>query len=175
MNAEACAGRSVRPATLADAADAVDVLRSAITVSCVEDHRNDAATLEHWLRNKTVRQFEQWLLEPANFVAVSQAGTAVCGVGLIDRTGNLRLCYVRPEQHRLGVGRAILNALEDQALLWGLTETRLTSSATARAFYEKQGYSPDGESVPSFGVLRGYPYHKNLLEFAVAFSKSRYT
>jgi GNAT superfamily N-acetyltransferase len=157
----------VRPANLGDAAGAVDALRSSITYLCVEDHQNDAATLAHWLRNKTVEQFERWLLEPTNFVAIGDDGAQVCGVGLIDQSGNVRLCYVRSDRQRLGVGGALLSALEVQASSWGLNEIRLTSSATARAFYEKQGYSSDGESVPAFGVARGYPYRKFLRERAV--------
>ena len=36
------------------------------------------------------------------------------------------------------------------------------SSATARRFYEKQGYVSNGEPVPASGVTRGYPYRKAL-------------
>jgi GNAT superfamily N-acetyltransferase len=158
---------SVRPANLGDAAGAVDALRSSITYLCVEDHQNDAATLAHWLRNKTVEHFERWLLEATNFVAVGDDGSQVCGVGLIDQSGHVRLCYVRSDRQRIGVGGALLSALEVQASSWGLNEIRLTSSATARAFYEKQGYASNGESVPAFGVARGYPYRKSLLAPAV--------
>jgi GNAT superfamily N-acetyltransferase len=155
---------TVRPAHLGDAAGAVDALRSSIMDLCVEDHQNDAATLAHWLRNKTVDDFERWLLEPTNFVAVGDDGARVCGVGLIHQSGHVRLCYVRADRQRLGVGRALLSALEVQASSWGLNEIRITSSATARAFYEKHGYASDGESMPAFGVARGYPYRKRLLE-----------
>jgi GNAT superfamily N-acetyltransferase len=167
MDSEVNAARIVRPANLADAGGAVDVLRSSITVVCVEDHQNDATTLKHWLRNKTVEEFERWLLDPSNFVAISHDGAEVCGVGLIGQSGHIRLCYVRPDRQRCGVGRAVLSALERQALRWGMNEIRLTSSATARAFYEKQGYTREGESVPAFGVVRGYPYYKRLTEPAV--------
>jgi GNAT superfamily N-acetyltransferase len=158
---------TVRSASVGDAPGAVDTLRHSITYLCVEDHQNDAATLAQWLRNKTVEQFERWLLEPTNFVVVGDDGAQVCGIGLIDQSGHVRLCYVRPERQRLGVGRALLSALEVQASSWGLKEIRLTSSATAREFYEKQGYASDGESVPAFGVARGYPYRKCVLELAV--------
>lgn len=65
------------------------------------------------------------------------------------------------------MGGALPSALEVQASSWGLNEVRRTSSATARAFYEKQGYASDGEPVPAFGVARGYPYRKCLLKSAV--------
>ena len=157
---------TVRPASIRDAVGAVAALRNSITELCFEDHQNDAATLANWLRNKTVEQFERWRLEPTNFLAVGDDGAVICGVGLIDQSGRVRLCYVRADRQRLGVGRALLTALEAQASSWGLSEIRVTSSATARRFYEKQGYASDGEPVQAFGVARGYPYRKRLLEAA---------
>jgi GNAT superfamily N-acetyltransferase len=151
---------SVRRATRADAADAVDVLRSSITLLCVEDHHNDPGILAQWLRNKTVEEFERWLHDPTNHVVVSLDAAAVCGVGLINRSGHIRLCYVHPRRLRFGVGRGLLYAMEAEGLHWRLPEIRLTSSATARAFYEKHGYLSDGEAVP--GVVRGYPYRKRM-------------
>jgi GNAT superfamily N-acetyltransferase len=162
MDLQGEAARRVRPASRADVVGAVDAVRSSITELCVDDHRNDAATLEHWLRNKTVEHFERWLLDPGNFVVVSHDGAVVCGVGLLRRSGHVHLCYVRPERQRLGVGRAVLTALEAQASAWDIEELRLTSTATARLFYEKQGYRSDGEPEPGFGVVRGYPYRKRL-------------
>lgn len=158
---------TVRRASPRDAAGAVDTLRSSITELCLEDHQNDAATLATWLQNKTVEHFNRWLLTPTNFLVVGDDGAVICGVGLIDQGGHVRLCYVRADRQRLGVGRALLNALEAQASSWGLGEVRLTSSATARKFYERQGYAADGEPVPAFGVARGYPYRKRLPEPAV--------
>jgi GNAT superfamily N-acetyltransferase len=163
MDLQGEAARRVRPATLADVLGAVDAVRRSITVLCVEDHRNDPATLEHWLRNKTVEHFERWLLDPGNFVAVSHDGAVVCGVGLLRRSGYVHLCYVRPERQRLGVGRAVLSALEARAFFWGIEELRLTSTATARLFYEKLGYLRDGEPEPGFGVVQGYPYRRRLV------------
>jgi hypothetical protein len=57
----------VRQATLADTERALLVVRQSITQLCVADHRNDAATLERWLANKTPEQFARWLADPARW------------------------------------------------------------------------------------------------------------
>ncbi len=156
-------GSVVRPATIADAERAVETVRSSITALCVEDHQNDAAMLEHWLSNKTVEHFERWVRDAGNLVVVSHDGAVICGVGLIRQNGHVHLCYVLPDRQRTGVGRAVLGALEAQASSWGLEEIRLTSTTTARAFYERQGYVASGPPVPVFGARQGYPYRKQVL------------
>lgn len=153
----------IRPATREDAAAAVAVLRDSITHLCVADHRNDPATLERWLRNKTTASFLEWLALPDAFIVVADVESAVCGVGAVRNSGDLDLCYVQPGRHRAGVGAAILQALEARAAAWGLAELRLISTATARAFYERHGYVLTGEqSVSGFGLLRDYRYVKVL-------------
>lgn len=152
----------VRPATLGDAAAATAVLRASISELCVLDHKNDPATLQRWLANKTPETFAAWVNNANNYVLVAIVEGDVKGVGLIEKAGNLRLCYVHPDRQRVGLGRLIVSDLEVQARRWGLQEIRLTSSANARAFYERCGYVPAGEAVHEFGVLWDYPYRKNL-------------
>jgi GNAT superfamily N-acetyltransferase len=86
----------------------------------------------------------------------------VKGVGLIEKGGDLRLCYVHPDRQRSGLGRAMVDELEKQASRWGLREIRLTSSANARTFYECHGYVSAGQPIHEFGVLWDYPYRKDL-------------
>ena len=157
----------VRAATIQDAAAAVAVLRDSITQLCVADHQNDTTTLEQWLRNKTTDHFRQWLADPENFLVVAEVDSVVSGVGLVDVRGDLRLCYVSPGRQRLGIGRAMLCALEAQAIRWNIEEVRLRSSANGCAFYERLGYHSTGEAGPAFGVLRDYPYAKTLRSVAV--------
>ncbi len=152
----------VRPATIEDAARAVEVLRLSITEICVDDHRNDAATLERWLSNKQADIFERWLADLENDVVVAESDGNLTGVGLIYRRSEIRLCYMRPGFQGRGVGRALLSALEDRAVHTGSKEIRLTSTGNARPFYERCGYHSTGEGKIVFGVLVGYPYQKTL-------------
>ena len=123
----------VRAATLDDAAPAVEALRDSITTVCATDHENDPATLDRWLANKTPGQFREWLENERNAVVVAERLDDIAGVGLIQRSGELRLCYVRAAQQRSGAGRAILDALEDQARAWGVVAIRLMSTISCCA------------------------------------------
>jgi GNAT superfamily N-acetyltransferase len=86
----------------------------------------------------------------------------VCGVGLLTRSGDLNLCYVRPGAQGLGIGRAILESLEEQARSWGVSEVRVLSSIGAREFYGHHGYVADGAPRPAYGVVHDIPYRKRL-------------
>ena len=150
----------VRPAAIADASVSTAVLRSSIAILCVADHANDPATLERWLRNKTEASFVQWLADSCNFVLVAELDAVVRGVGLIHTSGNVRLCYVEPGFQRRGIGRALLQSLENRALQLGFAEVRLRSSVGAREFYERHGYVSSGPPEQAFGVVTDYPYAK---------------
>jgi GNAT superfamily N-acetyltransferase len=153
----------VRPAVVSDAASAVAVLRDSITCLCVADHQNDPSTLQRWLQNKTADNFSKWLQDSERHFVVAELDSEVCGVGMIRNNGDLDLCYIQPGKERLGIGAAILQALEAQAALWRLSKLQLISTANARGFYEHHGYVFTGEeSVPGYGVVRDYSYAKTL-------------
>jgi len=150
----------VRAATLADAERALDVVRQSITLLCALDHKNEPATLEHWLANKTPEHFARWLAQPDGFLVVAELDGIVRGVGNVVKAGKIQLCYVEPGFERAGLGAAILNALEARAKLWGLPGLTLESSSNAQRFYARHGYQPAGCSAAAFGVLRCYPFKK---------------
>ncbi len=151
---------SIRRAETEDAAAAVLLLRASITELCVADHQNDPDTLARWLRNKTTEHFLQWLANVDNFVVVAERENELCGVGSINRKGELNLLYVRPRRQRCGVGRTLLLALEAQATAWAVAEIRLRSSVGARAFYERHEYVSAGDPTVAFGAVIDYPYVK---------------
>jgi GNAT superfamily N-acetyltransferase len=146
----------------------VALLRNSITQLCVADHQNDPVALEQWLSNKTPEHFLQWLANPETWIVVAEVESVLCGVGALRRNGDLDLCYILPGRERLGIGRAILSALEAQATSWGLGRLHLISTLTARHFYERHGFVlSDEESASKFG-LRDYHYVKLLTTGAEA-------
>jgi GNAT superfamily N-acetyltransferase len=154
---------SVRRAALEDAETAIAIVRDSITRLCVADHQNDPVTLESWLRNKTADNFARWIAGADNHVVVAELDSVTGGVASLHARGEIQLCYVAPSRQRVGIGTALLVALEAAAKARGLPQVVLKSSVGARSFYEHNGYTPSGEPVPGFGRSLCFPYEKALL------------
>ena len=152
----------VHRAGAADAAAAIDCVRRSIAQSCSADHHDDPPTLAAWLANKTPENFVTWLDNPENRCVVAEYEGRLCGVGLLHRSGQIRLFYIDPEAQRRGAGRAIHAALQQQAHAWKLPRLHLDSTANARAFYEALGYRSMGPARARVGILRCFPYEKQL-------------
>jgi len=153
---------SVRKAEPEDAEAAAEVLRRSITELCALDHRGDAGTLAKWLANKTPRDFLSWLANEDDFCVVAEANDQIMGVGLLHRSGEVRLCYLAPGAQGRGSGKAIHAALEEKARAWGLKRLHLESTVSARPFYERVGYRSAGAAKPGFGISHCHPYEKML-------------
>jgi GNAT superfamily N-acetyltransferase len=153
---------TVRPAAAADASAACVVLRRSIRELCAADHGHDEAVLASWLANKTPENVRAWLEAPGSFGVVAVEDGQVRGFALVHRHGEIALCYLVPEVQHRGAGQLMLRALEDQAARWGLSAVTLTSTATARAFYEGHGYVVNGAPVSSHGLRTAYPMSKAL-------------
>lgn len=70
--------------------------------------------------------------------------------GAFDRSGYLRLIATDPERRRVGVGRRLVDAIEDTHLrLGGITALVSSNNQPAKQFYETLGYG-------QVGVLPGY-------------------
>jgi GNAT superfamily N-acetyltransferase len=92
------------------------------------------------------------------FVVASKSGRPV-GCGAIRRidqhTGELKRMYVRPQERGRGIGRALVRALETEALALGLTRLVLETGVRqteAIALYQRCGFNdipPYGEYVES--------------------------
>jgi GNAT superfamily N-acetyltransferase len=153
---------AVRKAEPRDAEAAAAVLRRSITELCTLDHHGDADTLAKWLANKTARDFLSWLANEDHFCVVADASDQVMGVGLLHRSGEVRLCYLAPGAQGQGLGRAILGMLEEKAREWRLRKLHLESTVSARPFYERVGYRSGGAAKPGFGISHCHPYEKIL-------------
>jgi len=153
---------AVRRAEPRDAEAAATVLRRSITELCTLDHHGDADTLAKWLENKTPGDFLSWLAAEDNFCVVTEANGQIMGVGLLHRSGEVRLCYLAPGAQGRGSGNAILGMLEEKAREWGLRRLHLESTVSARPFYERVGYRSRGAAKPGFGISHCHPYEKIL-------------
>ncbi|MBO9652273.1 MAG: GNAT family N-acetyltransferase [Variovorax sp.] len=151
----------VRPATEDDAAAACEVIRNSILECCGEDHRFDATVVERWLRNKTPEFVRKIIVAPTAFSYVAVVSGATVGFASAVETGEVTLCYVAPSVRFTGVGKALLAAIEEHAAGAGVEALRLESTRTARPFYTRNGFIPDGPPVSAFGI-EGLPMRKQL-------------
>ncbi|WP_424928652.1 GNAT family N-acetyltransferase [Amaricoccus tamworthensis] len=133
---------TVRPATTADAAAGVEVLRRSITELCVEDHGKEPSELKPWLRNKTVADWTGWVNGSGSSLFMAFLSDRACGVGMVSWHGEVLLNYVHPDFRFQGVSTAVLNVLEQEAALRGTTRMTLESTRTAEGFYRARGYVP---------------------------------
>jgi GNAT superfamily N-acetyltransferase len=152
----------VRQALSTDAAAACDVLRPSIVQLCSADHGNDATIMERWLANKTLERVATWFTAIDSFSAVVLSGLSMAGWVMLHRRGEIQLCYVAPEHIGCGAGRMLVTAVEEQGRDWSLAQIYLSSTATARQFYARLGYSAAREPEESFG-LRAFPMMKSLI------------
>jgi GNAT superfamily N-acetyltransferase len=94
------------------------------------------------------------------FLVIYAGGKPVAGGGLKrdeDGVAEIKRMYVVPEARRQGLGRQLLEALEDRARELGYARIRLDTGARqphAQAMYERAGYHPidnyNGNSMASF-------------------------
>jgi GNAT superfamily N-acetyltransferase len=155
---------TVRKAQPEDAQVAVSVLRRSIRDLCVADHHGDQETIAQWLANKTEPAFRSWLANEENYCVVGEVDQRIVGVGLINTTGEILLCYVAPGFQRQGIGNAIYSRLEDKAKAWRIRKLHLASTIGAQPFYESVGYRRTGAAKPGFGISQCHPYEKTLSE-----------
>ena len=115
-----------------------------------------------WLRNKTPEIVASWIADPkASVLVVVERGTIVA-VGSVTDAGEITLNYVSPDARFRGVSRALLGALEARAIERGNLRCTLTSTETARRFYNANGYIEDGPVAGKFGTCASYPMSKLL-------------
>jgi ribosomal protein S18 acetylase RimI-like enzyme len=110
---------------------------------------------ESWLVRRGL--YEEWLAEPDAFVLVAEAGGEPVGYALVhmrapdetwatgDRIAELESLAVLPEYRRLGVGRALVDAVFEHLRAldvshWGVGV--MSSNADAIRFYERLGLLP---------------------------------
>jgi GNAT superfamily N-acetyltransferase len=151
----------VRPAQIADADRAIDVVRRSIRELCELDHKDDSATLTSWLGNKTPDKMRQWIA--AHMVLVAVEGEQIAGVAAVRADGQVLLNYVAPEARFRGVSKALMQAIEVWASGRGLAWLTLDSTATALAFYLSTGWTPAGSPQPGFGVTTRNPMRKPVM------------
>lgn len=123
------------------------------------------------------QQLADWTgaLRPAAYAAllgshrmfVAEDTGEIAGFGVLDpNTGLINATYVRPRAVGRGIGRALLEVMEAEAIQGGFSQTRLNSTLNAVGFYGRMGYVRHGleqNRLPSGVELPCVEMRKNLL------------
>ncbi len=144
---EAARDPLIRRATLSDAHEACQLVRRSIAELCTDDHLDDQSTLAEWLANKTEANFQSSIGSDRHIALVAEDAHGITGFGLLKVTGELARLYVAPESRFRGVSKAILSALEREAIRLGLNVITSQSTVSARRFISPADISPQASQT----------------------------
>ena len=152
----------IRAAIAQDAAEICIVLHRSITELCAADHQNDPQILNLWLANKTEDNLRAWIAREGQIYLVAVIDEQIAGVAAVSVADGALLNYVSPDYQYRGVSKALMAASEDWLRKQGQGVSHLTSTATAKRFYEALGYLPDGEAKTGRSGMPSFPMKKML-------------
>jgi putative acetyltransferase len=126
---------AIRTATTDDATALSALIQNAVRTSNARDYPQ--AIIELICENFTQDMVIEKMAQRDVFVAVRDH-VIVGTISLGD--GKLHSMFVEPRLQGEGIGRCLVKHLERHAVSRGLSVLRLSSSITAKLFYEKLGY-----------------------------------
>ncbi len=99
-----------------------------------------------------------------NFTVVAEQDGTIIGFASLTYKGYYDLLYVHKDYQRQGVATALTNIIENEAVLYGISELTSDVSITAKPFFEKKGYEViKKQSVERNGqLLTNYKMRKEL-------------
>lgn len=142
----------IRPARLADALDIAALHHVAVHRLAAGFY--DADVLSRWSPPVTVSRAERIYREAqaaGGLTLVAEADGEIAGFGIVrPADGEISACYVAPEQARKGIGRKLVDAMEQVARSSGARALRVRAGRNARSFYAALGYRVGGRGEHLF-------------------------
>ena len=88
------------------------------------------------------------------YTLVMDSVAGITGFGCLSVEGDIvDMLFTHHARQSEGIGSAILEALENEAIRRGSDEIKLTASATAWAFYQKRGYQYHHSEKKTYGLI----------------------
>lgn len=132
-----------------DAQMALEIRSAAILNQCVSHYPIDV--LKGWTSGELSDEFADSVEK--NFY-LARYDNRVVGTGMINiETGKIDAIFVHPNHMRKGIGKKILEFLEDMALSYGLKMLALQSTLNATEFYRACGFV--GNEVDRYTTSKG--------------------
>lgn len=134
-----------RHATIDDAEAILRVHYAAVHETAVQSY--PPQVLDQWssqVNEERIAKFRQGFIdnpEGEMMIVAEQEGVIIGFGAIIPANNELRAVYVSPGCGRNGVGKAILQQLEDLASTVNVTELNLDASLNAEQFYLNNGYT----------------------------------
>jgi putative acetyltransferase len=141
----------IRPYRPEDAATVVTLFRDTIRRVNIRDYSPEQVLA--WAPNEIAQSWIDKLARRFTLVAVRDG--QMVGFGDLEADDRLGHLYTHADYQRRGVGRALLAALEAEAMRRGCDVIRTEASITAKPFFERQGYRVLREQVV---VCRGLEF-----------------
>jgi putative acetyltransferase len=146
---------TIRPAKADDAREMSALIVRTLWISNLPDYGADQ--IAHMAEQFTPEVIREKMMTRDVFVAVS----ASCIAGTISlNQSKLHMLFVSPDDQGKGIGVMLVRHLEHHAATKGVTSIRLSSSFTARGFYQKLEYKEVAFEEREAGST--YLMHKNL-------------
>lgn len=154
----------IRPATTGDRQALWQVHTSAIRQIAASHY--DAVQIEAWAGRLAA---EYYTPNPEVFFVALADDDSVIGFGELNlEASEVEAVFVAPDYGRRGIGRRLLQFLENLAVQRGLTHLVLDASLNAVTFYERMGYRQTEPTVQVYGEnavpVPGMLMTKNLLQ-----------
>jgi putative acetyltransferase len=154
---------TIRPLGPQDAEKFLELHHAAVHNTANADYAPDV--LDAWSGPVNAARIERYKKTADEEIRIGAFdGGIMAGLGVLaPQAGELRACYVHPNYGRMGVGKRLVDALEQIASGMGLGSLTLDSSITAEKFYAALGYETvirgshrlaDGTNMPSIKMQK---------------------
>ncbi len=121
------------------------------TVHKVNSKDYTPAQIEAWAPSQwSIPNWKKRLKKTNPYVA--EKGKQIVGFAELEENGHIDCFYCAHTWQGKGVGSSLLRAIEREAFKLGISHLFAEASLTARGFFEKKGFSVEGEQTVS---LRG--------------------
>lgn len=150
--------------TLEYSKELCELIKESIIMNCSVDYNNDPQVMKKWLANKTPDNISQWIDSENNIslAAFDTSKNQIAGFALMSKNGEILLNYVLSAYLYQGVGKALLNEMEQVARSSRIKALSVVSTITAKNFYERNGFVKNGEPEYVGAILGDFPLIKNL-------------
>ena len=141
----------IRAYTSTDLEPIVDLFTQ--TVHIVSSSYYSPEEVEAWAPSQP--DMAEWIrFFDERYTLVMESEDGITGFGCLNEDGTtIDMLFTHDEHQNVGIGSTILEALEKEAIQRGCMEVRLTTSATAWAFYQKRGYQYSHSEKKTYGQV----------------------